>query len=560
MIFYCLIKYFIETFTLSFCPTKLAAYLVKELYPLLSYSEIVELVSKPAVSQTLKQRKRGLEKESLRIEVTSGHLAQTAHPKRLGSALTHSRITTDFAEALLEFITEPCDSIEQALQQLDNTHRYTYSQLDDEILWVASMPCILANDAAIPVAEYGVSNVAKMKTAYRVGLGNRYGRPMQTIAGIHFNFSLSDEFFETYQKELGEKQPLQQFKTERYFSLIRNFHRSAWLLIYLFGASPALCKSFLQGRDNHQLSLLGRGTLHGEYATALRMGDLGYTSSAQDSLYVCYNTLDTYIKTLHRALTSPYADFEKIGLKDSEGHLKQLSTNVLQIENEYYSPIRPKRTAKSGETPINALKERGVEYIEVRCLDLNPFEPLGTDVNSLRFVELFLMDCLLQGDHVLDLHGLKESQTNFKLAINEGRKPGLMLSRDGEPLSLKDWAKESLHRMSAIAENLEANGEQGFSEAIAVQQAKIDDADLTPSGKIIQNLKEKDESFFGFAMAHSLKAERYFKSEALDASTYKQYQDEASSSLQAQQQIEANDSLTFEDYLAQYYDQYLQVD
>ena len=521
---------------------------------MLSFSEQLAFLRQPPAARALRSRLRGLEKESLRVEVGSGLLAQTPHPAALGSALTNPHITTDFAEALLEFITEPCASISEALAQLDAIHRFTYSQLDNELLWVASMPCVLPDDAAIPVAAYGCSNVARMKTAYRVGLGNRYGRAMQTIAGLHFNFSLGDEFFTLLQQARGDRRPLTDFKTDAYFALIRNFHRHAWLLIYLFGASPAVCKSFLQGRE-HQLTPLGRNTLHGEYATALRMGDLGYTSSAQESLFVCYNQLDSYISSLHKALTAPYPAFQKLGIRDAEGGYKQLSDAVLQIENEYYSPVRPKRTTLSGETPITALRERGVEYIEVRCLDLNPFLPLGTDEPGLQFVELFLLNCLFQADDSLNAFAYKEAKANLRRVINEGRKPGLQLQRNGQPIALTAWASELLDSTQAVAEVLEANGETGLSAAITAQRLKVNDTQQTPSARILQALNTT-ESFFDFVMQQSLATEIFFKAEPLAAAKLAAFQQAAVQSWQAQAAIEAADTESFEAYLARYYQQY----
>ncbi|MEC8427996.1 MAG: glutamate--cysteine ligase, partial [Pseudomonadota bacterium] len=139
---------------------------------------------------------KGLEKESLRVS-PDGQLSQNDHPRALGSALTHRNITTDYSEALLEFITEPTEDTEALLQQLDDIQRYTYKNLPEgETLWVASMPCMLTADEDIPVARYGDSNVGKMKTVYRLGLGERYGRTMQTIAGVHYNFSLGDEVWD----------------------------------------------------------------------------------------------------------------------------------------------------------------------------------------------------------------------------------------------------------------------------------------------------------------------------------------------------------------------------
>ncbi|MGB2002647.1 MAG: glutamate--cysteine ligase, partial [Porticoccaceae bacterium] len=339
---------------------------------------------------------RGIEKESLRVDPT-GHLAMTPHPSALGSALTHPSITTDYSEALLEFITAPSASIDEVLHELDEIHRYTYQHIGDELLWVSSMPCQLGDDSSIPVGKYGSSNVGKMKQVYRVGLGNRYGRLMQTIAGIHYNFSVPDELWQELQRASGDTQSLQDFKTQGYFATIRNFRRYSWLLLYLLGAAPAVCKSFVRGRE-HQLQPVGDDShsLYTPYATSLRMGDLGYQSKAQSSLVVCYNDLDQYVRTLRSALEQPYPAYDEIGLKDERGNYKQLNTALLQIENEFYSSIRPKRTAEMGETPIHALQDRGVEYIEVRCIDLNPLVPNGINAETIRFVDTFLLFCLLQ--------------------------------------------------------------------------------------------------------------------------------------------------------------------
>ena len=332
------------------------------------FTERLQILALDENTPLLSNLQRGIEKESLRVD-SNGKLAQTPHPVKLGSALTHPHITTDFSEALLEFITPVSTSIDESLQTLSNIHRYTYQSIDGELLWAASMPCILEGDDNIPVAQYGSSNVATMKTVYRNGLGNRYGRLMQTISGIHYNFSIPETLWDVLQQQDLDKRPRQDYITDSYFKLIRNFRRVSWLLIYLYGASPAVCKSFLRGRDNHLLQEFDQGSLYLPHGTALRMGDLGYQSSAQDNLNICYNSIDNYIDTLRQAITNIHPDYENIGVKIDDEY-KQLSPALLQIENEFYSPIRPKRNADSGETPIDALNRGGIEYIEVRALDV----------------------------------------------------------------------------------------------------------------------------------------------------------------------------------------------
>ena len=165
----------------------------------------------------------GIEKESLRIN-PQGHIPQTPHPAGLGSPLTHPSLTTDFSEALLEFITPVFQSPDESLAYLANLHAFTFRHMDrEELIWTSSMPCVLDDDSQIPLAEYGSSNVGKLKTLYRMGLSHRYGRAMQTIAGIHYNFSLPDELWSA----LGVHD--QEQRTHAYFGLIRNFRRWSWL-------------------------------------------------------------------------------------------------------------------------------------------------------------------------------------------------------------------------------------------------------------------------------------------------------------------------------------------
>src|SRR4249920_2349657 len=306
----------------------------------------------PAV---LKGLRRGIEKESLRV-TPQGSLALTPHAPELGSALKHPHITTDFSESQLELITGVHPGAAACLAELERIHQFVYRRIGDEVMWCASMPCGLPAEKDIPIGRYGSSNIGRAKSVYRMGLAHRYGRRMQAISGVHYNFSLPDS---------GWPLPGYSGPNEAYFALIRNFRRSGWLLLYLFGASPAVCSSFVQGRA-HKLLKLSEGTLFLPYATSLRMGRLGYLSEAQDSLAVSHNSLESYAASLQDALTQPYPKYESIGIMNGADY-RQLSTSMLQIENEFYSTTRPKRRIKTGERQLHALRERGVEYIEVRA-------------------------------------------------------------------------------------------------------------------------------------------------------------------------------------------------
>jgi glutamate--cysteine ligase len=327
--------------------------------------------------------RKGIEKESLRVG-PDGLLSPRPHPLALGSALTNKFITTDFSEALLEFVTPAYHQTWEALRTLCDIHQFTYERLDDEYLWVTSMPCAIPADREIPLAQYGSSNVAQMKTVYRNGLGYRYGRNMQTIAGIHFNYSLPDGFWELYRQLEEVTGSDEAFRSAAYFGLLRNFRRCGWLVLYLFGASPALCKTFA-GEQASGMPSLDSDTYYQPYATSLRMSDLGYSNNTQASINISLNDVDEYIDDLSRAIVTPEPEFEKIG-RVVDGEYRQLSVNQLQIENEYYNSIRPKRVAISGERPTSALRRDGVEYVEIRSLDLNVFDPVGISQNTMRFV------------------------------------------------------------------------------------------------------------------------------------------------------------------------------
>jgi glutamate--cysteine ligase len=519
----------------------------------------------PANAPLLTGILRGVEKESLRVQA-DGQLAQSTHPRALGSALIHPQITTDFSESLLEFITPPSHRIDDVMAHLGNIHRYTYAHLQDEMLWCHSMPCPLPGDKHIPIARYGNSNVGHMKTIYREGLSHRYGRVMQTVAGIHYNFSLPKAFWAFLHTHENSPLNLSDFRTKRYFDLIRNFRRYYWLLIYLFGASPAVCESFVKGRE-HDLMLLDDDgftdskTLYRPYGTSLRMGDLGYQSTSQEALFVCYNQQKTYLKTLVSAIRTPYPPYEAMGLKDEQGQYRQLNTGLLQIENEFYSAIRPKRTARTGETALTALAHRGVEYVEVRCLDIDPYEPLGVSHNQMRFLDTFLLFCLLQPSPESDLREGKAILSNQKKVVNRGREPGLTLCSvaHGE-ISLQAWAESLMTTLKPVAEILDqAHGGTSYGESLALQAVKVADPEKTPSAKLLADMRKQKLGFTQLAWQLSQAHDEHFRKHPLPDKALQTMQAVAARSLDEQVVLEQADTLAFEEYLARYYAQYSEL-
>lgn len=480
-----------------------------------------------------------------------GMLAQTPHPRALGSALTHESITTDYSEALLEFVTPIHTDIDSLLRELTDIHQFTYQNLGDEKLWVNSMPCVVLGEQAIPIARYGSSNVAKMKEAYRRGLGHRYGRLMQTIAGIHYNFSLPEAFWPAY-LDLDDEAESQAGRSAGYFALTRNFLRHSWLVCYLFGASPAVCKTFLRGRQ-HPLEEFKEHSFYLPHATSLRLSGLGYSNDVQSTLEVCYNSLDEYVTTLRRAIQTPWPPYEEIPLV-REGKYQQLNANILQIENEFYAVIRPKQVAHSGESPSSALRDRGVEYVEVRSLDLDPFVPIGICPTTVRFFDLFLLFCLFSGDDPISEGERDLAAENRQRVVMQGRKPDLTLQLGGREVGFLDAATALLDRMENVAGLLDqACGGDAYRTALAAQRDRLKDPSLTPSARIIEAMARDFDSFFSFAMHQAEEHERYFKDWEIRPETLRHYREEAAASLDRQAAIEASDTQPFDEFLADYF-------
>jgi glutamate--cysteine ligase len=495
---------------------------------------------------------KGVEKECLRV-TADGFLSGRPHPRAFGSALTNRFITTDFSEALLEFVTPAFEHTWETLRFLCDIHQFSYAGLGDEFLWVCSMPCRIGDDSAIPLARYGSSNVGRMKTIYRNGLGLRYGRGMQTIAGVHFNYSLPEAFWPAYQETEAFSGSLDSLRSEAYLGLVRNFRRFGWLILYLFGASPALCKSF--ARDSvTKMPLLNDDSFYQPYSTSLRMSDLGYSNRTQARINISLNHLDEYIADLTRAIHTPEPAYEKLGAK-IDGEYRQLSVNQLQIENEYYSPIRPKRVARSGERPTAALKRGGVEYVEVRSLDINPFDPVGINQNVMRFVEAFVIYCLLQDSPPLDERSFDEAARNHTQTAKFGRDPDFRLLRNDQPTSLADWGAEIVREVRAVAELIDrAAGGTDYRDAVDVQAGLLRDPDMTPSARVLNELETAQTGFFEFAMAAARGHKDYFAAlEPLQVERFRQFENEASESLLRQKAIEDDDTVSLDDYLSAYF-------
>lgn len=511
----------------------------------------LELLDRAGVLPLLAAGLHGIERETLRV-TPRGCLAQSPHPAALGSALTHPYITTDYSEALLEFVTPALAGVTETLAFLTDLHAFASRQIAPELLWPASMPCVLGDDDSIPIARYGSSNSGMMKHIYRRGLGHRYGRKMQTIAGVHFNYSLAEALWPVLQAAEQNRQNVQAFRSARYFDLLRNFQRHGWLLPFLFGSSPVLCRSFLGGRQ-HDFQSMDRCTWYAPHATSLRMSDIGYKNKAQASLKISYANLEDYLAGLQAALQTEDPEYAAIGTQIN-GEWRQLSTSILQIENEFYSFIRPKQPAQRGERPTAALRRGGVQYVEVRALDCDPFAPAGVTAETLRFVEALLLYCLFTDSPPLSADEQRAIEHNQLLVARQGRTRGLQLAMNGHERPLLDWAGEVLAGLRGICLALDGGQVNGpYQQALAAQQAKLDDYALLPSARIVTELETGQESFLHAALRLAKTHQQTLQTHVLPDSRVTEFTRLATRSLAEQQELERSDTLDFAEYLQRYY-------
>ena len=519
----------------------------------LSLNEYIAAFAQEKHITSLSQFGRGIEREALRV-LPEGRLSERAHSDRLGAALTHPNITTDYSETLLEFITPVSYAPETAIAQLEDVQKFTLSQLDGELLWPMSMPCFVEDDDKIQLAQFGKSNVGKMKTVYRQGLKNRYGSMMQVISGIHFNFSFPQSFWHSLQAIEKNSDALDEYISDKYFALLRNYKRYCWLIPYLYGSSPAVCGSFLRNKPTDlPFKKTDKGYMYLEYATSLRMSDLGYTNSEQSSLQICYNNLSGYLDGVKNAINLPSKKFEKIGVK-VDGEYQQLNTNVLQIENELYAPVRPKCVAKAGEKPSQALRNRGVEYIEVRALDVNPFSATGISVEQIRFLDIFLTFCMLEDSPRLTCDEQAITEENMDAIVVRGRDPKLRLRDNTEDKSVRHWGNEIFNKMKSVAVLLDqANDSRLYSDVLAIEAAKISDANLTPSAKILAEVVDKNQSLTKLSLRKAIDYRQQLLANDYQEFNAEYFSDTVAESLEKQAAIETADNFDFDTFLQNYF-------
>ena len=447
---------------------------------------------------------RGIERESLRV-TQEGKISQSNHPKSLGSPLTSEDITTDFAEALVELVTPTFESAEELFEHLSLLHKFLYSEMEEEILWNFSMPCAFQNEKEIKIAEYGDTNSGMLKHIYRKGLRLRYGSIMQCVSGIHFNFSLSTDSWDTLTNI-----PDQSFVNQKYLGAIRNIKRNFWFLLERLGASPIAHESYLLNRE-HSLTKHGSNDLFLPCATSLRMSDVGYQSSMQNALKINYNNLDEFIDAIIKGINTPVKIFKEIGLLDELGVPQQISTGILQIENELYDTVRPKRSGPSGSRPATLLKNEGIEYLELRGIDINPFIPEGIDENKIKLLDIFIMHSLISESPQVSDKEIEEIRANQKTMVENGRSENVNLEQNGVSTPLKELKKIFYDELEQVATAMDEYC-PGYSNALSAEMSE----NLLPSEKIMNEMNAQNLSFQEYGLAQSKKIAAKQKSHASD--------------------------------------------
>lgn len=517
-----------------------------------NFQQRIQLLSQHPESLT--EFGRGIERETLRVNA-DGKLSQDGHPSVYGKALTHSSITTDFAESLLEFITPVANSVDQLFDYLSDIHHHVVLNLPSEqYLWPMSMPCYVQSEDHVELGQYGSSNIGRMKTTYRQGLKNRYGSMMQIISGVHYNFSLPVRFWDTWGELHDSPLTGQAAQSAGYMGLIRNYLRYGWVIPYLFGASPAICKSFLQGKETKfTFEKTGKGTIYLPYATSLRLSDLGYTNSSQSGLNICYNSLDTYLGSVHKALSKKDPKFTAMGVV-KDGEYVQLNDNVLQIENELYASIRAKRVQKNDETPSQALRARGIEYIEVRSLDVNPFCKLGITKEQSYFLDLFLTWCASVESPKLSQEEYKACADNFGAVVTGGRDPLLTLTITQQTNDVAGWGKWLNAQLSEMAILLDKHSDTNcYQDAMLHISPRFEHPEQTSSARILERIKDSDGDNGSLALSLSKQYKKELEEQDYAIWSDVVFAEQKQRSIEKQQQIESADTLTFPDFLANYF-------
>lgn len=408
----------------------------------------------------------GIEWESLRAHST-GELCLTPHPEVFGDKFTNPLVTTDFSESQIEIITPTLDSVDEAFDAFSLLSDLVNVSLpEDEYLWFQSIPCILPYYDKIPIAQYKGEEAAKSQK-YREELAKKYGVKKQMISGVHFNFSFKNETIEKLYSFSDKNLSFKEFKNEIYLKIARNYLRYCWLIIYLTGCSIGTHKTFA----NECIHLMDTKDAFGSYYStkgpSFRNASCGYKNLK--TLHPSYKNVDEFTRDISNYIES--------------GELSEAK--------ELYTQIRLK--PKNPSDLLNSLKNDGIEYIEIRTLDINPFYKCGLTQQDMKFLHLFLIYMLVkeESDYV---DWQKEAIINEERTAEKAYTDEMRLLKDGHEVTLKEWALELIDEMNEMIDELGINDYQNLDMILK----RIKNPDLTYGKRLLKIIKKE-----GYINAHT---------------------------------------------------------
>ncbi|MCH4073108.1 hypothetical protein [Pseudoramibacter sp.] len=417
----------------------------------------------------------GIERESLRAH-EDGTLALTPHPAALGNKLTNAYVTTDFSESQVEIVTPPCPSVQDTYRTLGVLTDMVNAVLpEDEYLWPNSIPCVLPDDEKIPVARYFGEPGAEKAMQYRRNLVRKYGAKKQMFSGIHFNYSLGEEAVQKWFGKVQQDKPtltVQDFKNQLYLKIAKNYLTYRWLLIELTGASIAAHDTFIPSCLKLMPWSDDRGSHYSKKGISFRSGSPGYKNN--EALYPRYDSIGHFIDDLEGFV--------------AEGKLSE--------PKEFYAQARLK-PAHPKENWLGSLKADGIRYIEIRTMDLNPFDPYGISERDMEIVHLLLLYCLVK-PVIGAASDREEADDNEWRVAEQGQDAFLVLHRNGEAILAKEWAQEIVQDIGCMNRTLNL----GKDAAVASMQARLGDVRDDHAAALVRLVEDQG---YVYGMSHLAK-------------------------------------------------------
>ena len=369
---------------------------------------------------------------------------------------------------------------------------------------------------------------------------------MQCISGIHVNYSFGKHFWDILELSIS-KNINHQIRSETYFRTLRNIQRNNWFLLYLYGASPILGKNLINKK--YKFIKINNDEYYLPFATSLRMSSMGYQNMNQSKLFISLNQLDRYLKDLKTATETASKNFAELELSSNE-ESAQLNSNMLQIEDEYYAVSRPKNSRNVESRQISKLAKYGVDYLELRSLDLNPFSKCGIEYEDLVFIEVFILYCTLIASPKIGKTEMEDTTKNSHLVSIKGREDGLKLNRNGTRIALQDWGNEILDEMGNIAELF---GYKSFDQSKYSEQIKHPDTTL--SGRLLNKVVEKKTSFYDLGDSIGNTNKSIYKDISKSQNQHWSiFEEEKYRSNKKQKALEKKTEIPFKENLREYYE------